>query len=96
MVIDWLAAGIDPAQATLFIQSRLPEHAELHALLSMITAAQLARACTELQGPTGKAHRTATSPPTVFSATRFCRPPTSSCTAQSTFRSAKTRSRTSR
>jgi len=37
MVIDWLAAGIDPAQATLFIQSRIPEHAELHALLSMIT-----------------------------------------------------------
>ena len=37
MVIDWLAAGIDPAQATLFIQSRIPEHAELHTLLSMIT-----------------------------------------------------------
>ncbi len=37
MVIDWLAAGVDPGQATLFIQSRVPEHAELHALLSMIT-----------------------------------------------------------
>lgn len=37
MVIDWLAAGIDPAQATLFIQSRVPEHAELHLLLSMMT-----------------------------------------------------------
>jgi len=37
MVIDWLAAGIDPAQATLFIQSRVPEHAELHLLLSMAT-----------------------------------------------------------
>ena len=37
MVIDWLAAGIDPAQATLFIQSRVPEHAELNLLLSMIT-----------------------------------------------------------
>ena len=37
MVIDWLAAGIDPAQAVLFIQSRIPEHAELHTLLSMIT-----------------------------------------------------------
>ncbi len=37
MVIDWLAAGIDPAQATVFIQSRVPEHAELHLLLSMIT-----------------------------------------------------------
>ena len=37
MVIDWLAAGIDPAQSVLFIQSRVPEHAELHTLLSMIT-----------------------------------------------------------
>ena len=37
MVIDWLAAGIDPSQATLFIQSHVPEHAELHLLLSMIT-----------------------------------------------------------
>ncbi len=37
MLIDWLAAGIEPARATLFIQSRVPEHAELHLLLSMIT-----------------------------------------------------------
>jgi tryptophanyl-tRNA synthetase len=37
MVIDWLAAGVDPARATLFIQSRVPAHAELHLLLSMIT-----------------------------------------------------------
>ena len=37
MVIDWLATGIDPGSATLFIQSRVPEHAELHLLLSMIT-----------------------------------------------------------
>ena len=37
MVIDWLAAGVDPANATLFIQSRVPEHAELHLLLSMMT-----------------------------------------------------------
>jgi tryptophanyl-tRNA synthetase len=37
MVVDWLAAGIDPGSATLFIQSRVPEHAELHLLLSMIT-----------------------------------------------------------
>jgi tryptophanyl-tRNA synthetase len=37
MVIDWLAAGVDPAHATLFIQSRVPAHAELHVLLSMIT-----------------------------------------------------------
>ncbi|RME35000.1 MAG: tryptophan--tRNA ligase [Gammaproteobacteria bacterium] len=37
MVIDWLACGINPGEATLFIQSRVPEHAELHLLLSMIT-----------------------------------------------------------
>lgn len=37
MVIDWLAAGVDPAQATIFIQSKVPEHAELHLLLSMMT-----------------------------------------------------------
>jgi tryptophanyl-tRNA synthetase len=37
MMVDWLAAGVDPSQATLFIQSRVPEHAELHLLLSMST-----------------------------------------------------------
>jgi tryptophanyl-tRNA synthetase len=37
MVIDWLAIGIEPSAATLFIQSRVPEHAELYLLLSMLT-----------------------------------------------------------
>lgn len=37
MVIDWLAVGINPKEAKLFIQSRVLEHAELHLLLSMIT-----------------------------------------------------------
>ena len=37
MVVDWLAAGVDPVTATIFIQSKVPEHAELHTLLSMIT-----------------------------------------------------------
>jgi tryptophanyl-tRNA synthetase len=37
MVIDWMAAGIDPKKSTLFIQSRVPQHAELHLLLSMVT-----------------------------------------------------------
>ena len=36
MVIDWLAAGVNPSAASLFIQSRVPEHAELHLLLSML------------------------------------------------------------
>jgi tryptophanyl-tRNA synthetase len=37
MVVDWLAAGVDPNQATLFVQSHIQEHAELHLLLSMMT-----------------------------------------------------------
>jgi tryptophanyl-tRNA synthetase len=34
---DWLAAGLDPEKCTLFIQSQVPEHAELHLMLSMVT-----------------------------------------------------------
>ena len=37
MVIDWLAAGISPSSATIFLQSEVPEHAELNLLLSMMT-----------------------------------------------------------
>ena len=37
MAIDWLASGISPSSATIFVQSHVPEHAELHLLLSMIT-----------------------------------------------------------
>lgn len=37
MVTDWLAAGLDPAKAVFFVQSRLPEHAELHLMFSMFT-----------------------------------------------------------
>ena len=37
MFIDWLASGIDPTRATIFIQSRVPEHAELTLLLGMIS-----------------------------------------------------------
>lgn len=37
MLADWLAAGLDPQRSTLFIQSWVPEHAELHLLFSMIT-----------------------------------------------------------
>jgi len=35
--IDWLAAGLDPGKCTFFVQSQIPEHAELHLLLSMVT-----------------------------------------------------------
>ena len=37
IVVDWLSVGINPGEATIFIQSRVPEHAELHLLLSMMT-----------------------------------------------------------
>ncbi len=37
MLLDWLAAGLDPAKCVMFIQSHVPAHAELHLLLSMIT-----------------------------------------------------------
>ena len=37
VLLDWLAAGLDPKRCTLFIQSHVPEHAELHLLFSMIT-----------------------------------------------------------
>ena len=37
MVIDWIAAGVEPSSASLFLQSKVPEHAELHLLLSMMT-----------------------------------------------------------
>lgn len=37
MVVDWLAVGLSPSASTLFVQSRVPEHAELHVLLSMVT-----------------------------------------------------------
>ena len=36
MVIDWLAVGVNPGSAALFVQSKIPEHAELHLLLSML------------------------------------------------------------
>lgn len=36
-VVDWLAAGVNPGAATIFVQSKVPEHAELHLMLSMIT-----------------------------------------------------------
>ncbi|HEV8580026.1 MAG TPA: tryptophan--tRNA ligase [Thermoanaerobaculia bacterium] len=37
MVIDWISAGLDPERSTIFVQSMVPDHAELHLLLSMIT-----------------------------------------------------------
>ncbi|HET7224877.1 MAG TPA: tryptophan--tRNA ligase, partial [Candidatus Eisenbacteria bacterium] len=38
VILDYLAAGLDPARSVLFVQSHVPQHAELHLLLSMITS----------------------------------------------------------
>ena len=45
MVIDWLACGIDPDKAVIFVQSAVPSHAELHLLLSMVTPLAWAERC---------------------------------------------------
>ena len=37
VLVDWLAAGLNPTACTIFVQSRVPEHAELHLILSMVT-----------------------------------------------------------
>ena len=55
MLIDWLAAGLNPGVSTLFVQSHVPEHAELHLLLSMITPLGWLERVPTLQGPAGSA-----------------------------------------
>ena len=56
-VVDWLAAGVDPARSTIFVQSLVPEHAELYLLLSMVVPDPVARARADLQGTAGTADR---------------------------------------
>ena len=51
IAIDWLSAGLDPDKSTFFVQSRIPEHAELEVLLSMITTVARLERC-----PTYKDH----------------------------------------
>ena len=57
MVIDWLAAGVDPSQATLFVQSRVPRACRAASAAVHDHAARLARARADLQGPAGEADR---------------------------------------
>jgi len=45
VLIDWLAAGLDPERSTLFVQSHIPQHAELHLILSMITPTSWLERC---------------------------------------------------
>ena len=55
MIIDWLACGLDPAQATIFIQSKIPEHTEIFTLLSMITPINWFSKINNLEGGENKA-----------------------------------------
>ncbi len=94
MAIDWLAAGLNPGVATLFIQSKVPEHAELHLLLSMITPLGWLERVPVLQGPAGSTRRPGPrhlrlSRLSVAAIARiFC------CTARNTCRWARIRSHT--
>jgi tryptophanyl-tRNA synthetase len=45
IAIDWLASGLDPERSVLFVQSHVPEHAELHLLLSMVTPVSWLERC---------------------------------------------------
>ena len=53
-VADWIGAGLDPEKSTFFIQSLVPEHAELYLLLSMVVPVPVARAGADLQGAAGE------------------------------------------
>ena len=57
MMIDWLAAGLDPQKSVLFVQSAVPQHAELHLLLSMITPLGWLEKGPHLQGTARKCRR---------------------------------------
>jgi hypothetical protein len=94
IVVDWLSVGINPGEATLFVQSRVPEHAELHLLLSMITPSAGSNACRATR-ISRRSSRRRISPPTAFSVIRCCSRPTSSSTRPAMCRWGRTRWRTS-
>ena len=95
MVADWIAAGLDPEKSTFFVQSLVPEHAELYPAAVDGRAGAVARARADLQGAAGATSRTRTCRRSASSAIRCCRRPTSRSTTRSSSRSATTRSRTS-
>ena len=75
--MDWLAAGLDPNRATIFVQSQVLEHAELHLLLSMITPLRLAGARSDLQRADERDQRAVICTLTVSWVIRCFRRPTS-------------------
>jgi len=95
LFLDWLSVGIDPEKVTLFIQSKIKEHAELHLLLSMITPLSWLLRNPTFKDSQGDAdNKTTTWQPTAFWATRCCRQPTSSSTVRTWCPSASTSCRT--
>ena len=84
MLIDWLAGGIDPERSTIFIQSRIPEHAILHLLLSMWLPL-LARAQPDLQRKTRRDQRKGSHNLRLSRLPGPSRPPTSSCRSRIMF-----------
>ena len=86
MVAVWLAAGVDPQQSTIFLQSAVPEIGELHVLLSMITPVSWLERVPTYKGQIDALGRR--SPRTASSAIRCCNFATSPSCAASTCRSA--------
>ena len=80
MVLDWLAAGIDPEQSIVFVQSHVPEVMTLHTLLSMVTPWGGCCGCPPSRRRSGRWTRPRRASTTAWWATRCCRRPTSSST----------------
>jgi tryptophanyl-tRNA synthetase len=93
-VADWIAAGVDPERSTIFVQSLVPEHAELFLLLSMVVPIPWLE-----RVPTYKEQQEQLSEKDLstlgFSATRCCRRRMWRCTTVPSCRSETTRCRTS-
>ncbi len=83
-----LAIGLDPERSTLFVQSHVPEHAQLAWVMNCLTGFGEAGRMTQFKDKSGKQARTA--PPSACSRTRSCRPRTSCSTRRTRCRSART------
>lgn len=93
-VTDWIAAGLDPERSTFFVQSLVPEHAELYLLLSMIVPTPwLERVPTYKEQIEELAEKDLST--LGSSDIRYCRVLTSSCIGRTTCRLARTRCHTS-
>ena len=94
-VADWIGAGLDPEKSTFFVQSLVPEHAELYLLLSMVVPVPWLERVPTYKEQQENAEGQGSRRRSAFSAIRCCRPPTSRSTTRGSCRSARIRSRTS-